>query len=497
VRDLFEQAKANAPAIVFVDEIDAVGRHRGAGMGGGHDEREQTLNQLLVEMDGFDVKGGVILIAATNRPDILDPALLRPGRFDRQIAVGAPDVIGREAILKVHAKGKPFAADVDLGIIARRTPGFTGADLANVINEAALLTARNNGRLITAAALEESIDRVIAGPERKTRAMSDKEKRVTAYHESGHALTAWAMPNLDPVHKVTILPRGRSLGHTLVLPVEDRYTQTRSEILDQLVYALGGRAAEELVFHEPTTGASNDIEKATGLARAMVTEYGMSSKLGAVKYGTGDSEPFMGRDYGHQRDYSEDIAADIDAEVRDLIEGAHDEAWEILVQYRDVLDQMVLELVEKETLAKTDLERILAPVHKRPPHNTFAGFGKRTPSDRPPVEIPPSLHKRPSVNGGAGGHPNGSGSNGGQPVGQPGPAEPPPGVFGPTGQPQPGGPYGQPPSPYGQPAPPYGQPAPPYGQAAPPYSPPGYPNGGQPGVPQTGRPGEDGGHGPA
>src|SRR6202000_3250520 len=331
VRDLFEQAKANAPAIVFVDEIDAVGRHRGAGLGGGHDEREQTLNQLLVEMDGFDVKGGVILIAATNRPDILDPALLRPGRFDRQIAVGPPDVLGREAVLRVHAKGKPFAADVDLGVIARRTPGFTGADLANVINEAALLTARNNGGLITGEALEESIDRVIAGPERKTRAMSDKEKRVTAYHESGHALAAWAMPNLDAVHKVPILPRGRSLGHTLVLPLEDRYTQTRSEILDQLVYALGGRAAEELVFHEPTTGASNDIEKATGLARAMVVEYGMSAKLGAVKYGTGDSEPFMGRDYGHQRDYSEEIAADIDSEVRDLIERAHAGAWEILV----------------------------------------------------------------------------------------------------------------------------------------------------------------------
>src|SRR4051812_27229497 len=341
VRDLFEQAKTNAPAIIFVDEIDAVGRHRGAGMGGGHDEREQTLNQMLVEMDGFDVKGGVILIAATNRPDILDPALLRPGRFDRQIAVGPPDVIGREAVLKVHAKGKPFAADVDLTVIARRTPGFTGADLANVINEAALLTARNNGRLITLKALEESIDRVIAGPERKTRAMSDKEKRVTAYHEAGHALAAWAMPNLDPVHKVTILPRGRSLGHTLVLPLEDRYTQTRSEILDQLVYALGGRAAEELVFHEPTTGASNDIEKATGLARAMIVEYGMSAKLGAVKYGTGDAEPFMGRDYGHQRDYSEEIAAWIDEEVRRYIETAHNEAWEILVENRDVLDNLV------------------------------------------------------------------------------------------------------------------------------------------------------------
>ncbi len=428
VRDLFEQAKANAPAIVFVDEIDAVGRHRGAGMGGGHDEREQTLNQLLVEMDGFDVKGGVILIAATNRPDILDPALLRPGRFDRQIAVGPPDVEGRKAVLRVHAKGKPFAQDVDLDVIARRTPGFTGADLANVINEAALLTARNNGRLITNAALEESIDRVIAGPERKTRAMSDDEKRVTAYHEAGHALAAWAMPHLDPVHKVTILPRGRSLGHTLVLPLEDRYNQTRSEIIDQLVYALGGRASEEMVFHEPTTGASNDIERATQLAKSMVTEYGMSAKLGAVKYGTGDSEPFMGRDYGHQRDYSEEIASDIDEEVRGLIEAAHDEAWEILVQYRDVLDALVLELVEKETLGREDLDRILAPVRKRPPHNSFNGFGKRTPSDRGPIEIPEALRGKrppppngskyvangtPSQNGGA--SPNGGGSSNGTP----------------------------------------------------------------------------------
>ncbi len=397
VRDLFEQAKSNAPAIVFVDEIDAVGRHRGAGMGGGHDEREQTLNQLLVEMDGFDTKGGVILIAATNRPDILDPALLRPGRFDRQIAVGAPDIEGRKAVLRVHAKGKPFAADVDLDVIARRTPGFTGADLANVINEAALLTARNNGRLITNEALEESIDRVIAGPERKTRAMSDEEKRVTAYHEAGHALTAWAMPALDPVHKVTILPRGRSLGHTLVLPLEDRYSQTRSQIIDQLVYALGGRAAEELVFHEPTTGASNDIEKATALAKSMITEYGMSAKLGAIKYGTGDAEPFMGRDYGHQRDYSEEIAATIDDEVRKLIEGAHDEAWEILVQYREQLDQMVLELMDKETLTTEDLNRLLAPVRKRPPHNAFSGFGKRTPSDRPPIDIPEALRGRTRI----------------------------------------------------------------------------------------------------
>lgn len=385
VRDLFEQAKANAPAIVFVDEIDAVGRHRGAGLGGGHDEREQTLNQLLVEMDGFDTKGGVILIAATNRPDILDPALLRPGRFDRQIAVDRPDMEGRNAILKVHSKGKPIDPNVDLSVIARRTPGFTGADLANVINEAALLTARNNGRFVTAESLEEAIDRVIAGPERRTRVMSEKEKKITAYHEGGHALAAWAMPNLDPVHKVTILSRGRSLGHTLVLPVEDRYTLTRSEIIDQLVYALGGRAAEELVFHEPTTGASDDINKATQLARSMVTEYGMSARLGAVKYGTNDAEPFLGRDMGHQRDYSEDIASGIDSEVRSLIEAAHDEAWEILVEHRDVLDELVLELMEKETLSKDDLARIFASVHKRPPHNEFTGFGKRQPSNKPPV----------------------------------------------------------------------------------------------------------------
>jgi cell division protease FtsH len=400
VRDLFEQAKANAPAIIFVDEIDAVGRHRGAGLGGGHDEREQTLNQLLVEMDGFDVKGGVILIAATNRPDILDPALLRPGRFDRQIAVDRPDLQGRIAILRVHAKGKPFAPDVDLTTVARRTPGFTGADLANVVNEAALLTARGNGRFITNAALEEAIDRVIAGPERRTRVMSDKEKKITAYHEGGHALVAWALPNLDPVHKVTILSRGRSLGHTLVLPTEDRYTQTRSEMIDQLVYALGGRAAEELVFHEPTTGASNDIEKATKLARAMVTEYGMSAKLGAVKYGTNESEPFLGRDYGHQRDYSEDVAGDIDGEMRALIEGAHDEAWEILVEYRDVLDDMVLELMEKETLSKADMARVASRVEKRAPHNTYV-FGRRTPSDKPPVLTPAEMAaSRPPVNGG-------------------------------------------------------------------------------------------------
>nr|WP_280101500.1 ATP-dependent zinc metalloprotease FtsH [Stackebrandtia nassauensis] len=388
VRDLFQQAKENAPAIVFVDEIDAVGRHRGAGLGGGHDEREQTLNQLLVEMDGFDNKGGVILIAATNRPDILDPALLRPGRFDRQIPVDAPDKEGRQAILQVHARGKPFAPNVDMETIARRTPGFSGADLANVINEAALLTARANEKAISGDALEESIDRVIAGPERKSRIMSDKEKKATAYHEGGHALVALALPHAAPVHKLTILPRGRSLGHTLVLPTEDKYSQNRSEMIDTLAYALGGRAAEELVYHDPTTGAVDDIQKATALARAMVTEYGMSAKLGAIKYGTTNSEPFLGRDMGHQRDYSDEVAATIDAEVRALIELAHDEAYEILEHYRDVLDAMVVELLEKETLNQEDLERIAASVVKRPPISPFNGTGKRRPSERPPVDVP-------------------------------------------------------------------------------------------------------------
>ncbi len=330
VRDLFEQAKENAPAIVFIDEIDAVGRHRGAGMGGGHDEREQTLNQLLVEMDGFDVRGGVILIAATNRPDVLDPALLRPGRFDRQIAVDTPDLRGRFRILKVHAEGKPMAPDVDLEGVARRTPGFTGADLANVLNEAALLTARQNARLITNEYLDEAIDRVVAGPQKRSRLMNEREKLITAYHEGGHALVAAALPGTDPVQKVTILPRGRALGYTMVLPEQDKYANTRAELLDQLAYMMGGRAAEELVFHDPTTGASNDIEKATNVARAMVTQYGMTERLGAIKLGSGDSEPFLGRDFGHQRDYSEDIAAIVDQEVSKLISNAHQEAFDIL-----------------------------------------------------------------------------------------------------------------------------------------------------------------------
>ena len=391
VRDLFEQAKTNAPAIVFVDEIDAVGRHRGAGFGGGHDEREQTLNQLLVELDGFDVKGGVIVIAATNRPDILDPALLRPGRFDRQIVVAQPDLTGRKGILRVHARGKPFAPDVDLDVIARRTAGFTGADLANVINEGALLTARHNGTQITMAALEESIDRVMAGPERKSVLLSERERKLIAYHEGGHALVGHALPNADPVHKITIIPRGRALGYTASAPQEDKFLITRSEMMDQLAMLLGGRTAEELVFHEPTTGAANDIEKASSIARGMVTEYGMSERLGARKFGTGDGEPFLGRDMSHTRDYSEEIASTIDEEVRRLIESAHDEAWEILVQYREVLDDLVLNLIDKETLSRQEVLKIFAPIKTRPSRGSYTGYGKRLPSDRPPVLTPKEL----------------------------------------------------------------------------------------------------------
>ncbi len=388
VRDLFEQAKANAPAIVFVDEIDAVGRHRGAGLGGGHDEREQTLNQLLVEMDGFDVKTNVILIAATNRPDILDPALLRPGRFDRQIAVEAPDMIGRHRILQVHAQGKPMAPDVDLLAVARRTPGFTGADLANVLNEAALLTARTNKRLIDNPALDEAIDRVIAGPQKRTRIMSAKERKITAYHEGGHAIVAAAMNHTDPVTKVTILPRGRALGYTMVMPQDDKYSTTRNEILDQLAYALGGRVAEEMVFHDPTTGAANDIEKATTMARKMVTEFGMSERIGAIKLGQGTGEVFLGRDMGHQRDYSEQVAAVVDEEVRKLIEQAHDEAWHVINDNRDILDRLVLELLEKETLGAKELAEIFAPIVKRPLRPTWLSSEDRGISERPPVLTP-------------------------------------------------------------------------------------------------------------
>ena len=388
VRDLFEQAKANQPAIIFVDEIDAVGRHRGAGLGGGHDEREQTLNQLLVEMDGFDVKTNVILIAATNRPDILDPALLRPGRFDRQIAVENPDMLGRHRILEVHAAGKPMAPGVDLLAVARRTPGMTGADLANVLNEAALLTARSDKQFIDDAILDEAIDRVIAGPQKRTRIMSAQERKITAYHEGGHALVAAAMNHTDPVTKITILPRGRALGYTMVLPVDDKYSTTRNEILDQLAYALGGRVAEEIIFHDPSTGASNDIEKATSMARKMVTEFGMSERIGAVKLGQSQGEVFLGRDMGHQRDYSENIAAIVDEEVRRFIEDAHDEAWHALNDNRDILDRLVLELLEHETLNAKELAEIFADVRKRPVRPTWLSSEHRTISTIPPVLTP-------------------------------------------------------------------------------------------------------------
>ena len=391
VRDLFEQAKQNSPCIVFVDEIDAVGRHRGAGMGGGHDEREQTLNQLLVEMDGFDTRGGIILIAATNRPDILDPALLRPGRFDRQIPVAAPDLAGRRAILAVHSKGKPLAPDADLEGLAKRTVGFSGADLANVINEAALLTARIGQQQITGASMEESVDRVIGGPARRSRIISEKEKKVAAYHEAGHALAAWAMPDIEPVYKVTILPRGRTGGHALVVPEDDKELMTRSEMIARLVFAMGGRSAEELVFHEPTTGASSDIDQATKIARAMVTEYGMSAKLGAVKYGQEQGEPFLGRSAGRQPDYSLEVAHEIDEEVRKLIEAAHTEAWDILNVHREALDVLTGELIEHETLQRRDLERIFASVTKRPRITAFNDCGDRVPSDRPPIKTPREL----------------------------------------------------------------------------------------------------------
>ncbi len=428
VRDLFEQAKANAPAIVFVDEIDAVGRHRGAGFGGGHDEREQTLNQLLVELDGFDTKGGVIVIAATNRPDILDPALLRPGRFDRQIVVAQPDLAGRKGILRVHARGKPFGPDVDLDIIARRTPGFTGADLANVINEGALLTARFNETQIQMSSLEEAIDRVTAGPKRKSVLLSEKERKIIAYHEGGHALVGHAMPNADPVHKITIIPRGRALGYTAAAPAEDKFLVSRAEMMDQLAMLLGGRTAEELVFHEPTTGAANDIEKASQIARGMVTEYGMSERLGARKFGSGDSEPFLGREMSHSRDYSEEIASAIDDEVRRLIESAHDEAWEVLVQYRDVLDNLVLQLLEHETLSRTQVLEIFAPVHVRPTRGSYTGYGKRLPSDRPPIQTPKEMALAAAGEGELSSLGNGQAPTGTLPAAPP----PPPGFGGPS-----------------------------------------------------------------
>jgi cell division protease FtsH len=389
VRDLFDKAKEAAPAIVFVDEIDAVGRHRGAGMGGGHDEREQTLNQLLVEMDGFDSRTGVILIAATNRPDILDPALLRPGRFDRQIVVDQPDLEGRKAILAVHAKSKPLAADVRLDVLARRTPGFTGADLANLMNEAALLTARRGSDDITMAALEDAIDRVLAGPERKTRVMSEREKRVIAYHEGGHTLVGHVLEGTDPIHKVSIVSRGRALGWTLALPEEDKYLKTRTELVDTMTMLLGGRTAEELIFGEPTTGASDDIERCTDIARAMVTTYGMSDRLGPQQLGSQNGEVFLGRDYGHEATYSDEVAGLIDGEVRRLVDAAHDRARAILTTHRATLDRLSVALVEKETLDDADLAEVFGDIDK--------GSGIEIPLPEPDLDLDPPAAPRTLV----------------------------------------------------------------------------------------------------
>ncbi|TLP98485.1 ATP-dependent zinc metalloprotease FtsH [Nesterenkonia salmonea] len=366
VRDLFKQAKENSPAIIFVDEIDAVGRQRGAGVGGGNDEREQTLNQLLVEMDGFDANANIIVIAATNRPDVLDPALLRPGRFDRQIPVEAPDFNGRKQILHVHSKGKPMVPDLDLKQVARKTPGFTGADLANVLNEAALLTARSNADLIDDRAIDEAIDRVMAGPQKRTRLMKDHERRVTAYHEGGHALVAAALNYSAPVTKITILPRGRALGYTMVIPEDDKYSTTRNELLDTIAYAMGGRVAEEIVFRDPSTGAANDIQKATDTARRMVTEYGMSAKVGSVKLGSGDSSPFLGKEMTSGKEYSENLAAIVDSEVRSIIDEAHDEAYWALTENRHILDTLAEELLRVETLNAHEVAEIFTNVTKRP-----------------------------------------------------------------------------------------------------------------------------------
>lgn len=399
VRDLFDEAKKNAPAIIFIDEIDAVGRRRGSGMGGGHDEREQTLNQLLVEMDGFDNDTNLIIIAATNRPDVLDPALLRPGRFDRQVAVEAPDLEGREAILKVHAKGKPFVPDVDLHAIAVRTPGFTGADLANVLNEAALLCARAGAQLIDNRAIDEAIDRVMSGPKRKSKGMALDELRNTAYHEGGHALVAAALHYTDPVTKITILPRGRALGYTAVMPTEDRYSQSRNQLLDQMAYAMGGRTAEEIVFHDPTTGASNDIEKATAIARKMVVEYGFSSQLGAIKWADDDDQTTV-MDGLQPRKYSDRTAEIIDQEVLKLVETAHTEAWTILNENRDILDELVRQLLVKQTLNEKEVAAIFANIRKAPEREVWLSNEHRPDSDLPPVPIPESLKR--SVGMGAG-----------------------------------------------------------------------------------------------
>jgi len=385
VRDLFEQAKAHRPAIVFIDEIDAVGRHRGAGLGGGHDEREQTLNQLLVEMDGFDPNLGVILMAATNRPDVLDPALTRPGRFDRRIIVDNPDSKGRKEIMGVHIKGKPMAADVDIDSLAKRTAGFSGADLANLVNEAALLAARRNKNQITTSELDESLERVVAGPERKSRIIQQREKAILAYHEAGHALLGKLLPNVDPTYKVTILPRGMALGYSLHLPTEDRFLTSKSQMLEEMTSMLGGRVSEQIVFNEITTGAQNDLERCTDMARRMVCEFGMSENLGPLTLGRRTGPVFLGRDFHEERNYSEEVAAKIDAEVRAIVDSCYARATSLLEEYRDALDRIVNALLEKETITGDELDRLIKGEPEPP---------TLTPSDPPtPPTTPPDLSK--------------------------------------------------------------------------------------------------------
>jgi cell division protease FtsH len=387
VRDLFEQAKQASPCIVFMDEIDAVGRHRGAGLGGGHDEREQTLNQLLVEMDGFELKDNIILIAATNRPDILDPALLRPGRFDRQIVVDRPDRNGRRKILEVHTKGKPLAKEIDLDTLAAGTPGFTGADLANLVNEAALLAARRGKKTVEMIELEEGIMRVIAGPEKRTRLLSEHERKVTAYHEMGHALVGHHLPNCDPVHKISVISRGQALGYTISLPREDRFLQTRSALMDTMAMTLGGRAAEELVFHEITTGAANDLEKVTHTAKQMIMRFGMSEKLGPRTLGRNHDLPFLGRDMGAEPDYSDEIAREIDDEIRRIVEEAHERARHVLTEHMDELNAISQILIERETIDKDQFERLLAG---EPEESVFA-----EPEKEPEPELEPEPERKP------------------------------------------------------------------------------------------------------
>jgi cell division protease FtsH len=389
VRDLFEQAKQASPCIIFMDEIDAVGRHRGAGLGGGHDEREQTLNQLLVEMDGFEMKDNIILIAATNRPDILDPALLRPGRFDRQIVVDRPDRVGRHKILEVHTKGKPLAPEIDLSTLAAGTPGFTGADLANLVNEAALLAARRGKKIIEQDELEEGIMRVIAGPEKKARLLSEHERKITAYHEMGHAIVGHFLEHTDPVHKITIVSRGQALGLTISLPTEDRYLTTRSALMHQMAMTLGGRAAEEIVFHEVTTGAANDLEKVTATSKQMIMRFGMSEKLGPRVLGRGHDQPFLGRDYGAEADYSEEIAREIDDEIRRVIEESHELALAVLREHMEQLHRISLILIERETIDRDQFERLLAG------EDESTVFPEETPAAEPVPEEEPRRERQP------------------------------------------------------------------------------------------------------